>query len=176
MVRDKGVNELVRAFEAVQRRFEHVHLVLAGSFERHLDPLDREVEKQIADIPRIHAVGYKTNVFDYFAIANVFVFPSYREGFPNVVMEAAAMCVNCIVTDINGCNEIIEQGKNGWIVPVKDEKTLAERMIWCLRHREESEKMGRKSRAIMQADYERTCVWKALLEEYRKNLNSVNHN
>src|SRR5690606_21591241 len=83
------------------------HLVIVGSFENDLDPVLPETEKQINNHPKIHAVGYKSNVIDYYAMADVLTFPSYREGFPNVVMQAAAMQLNCIVSDINGCNEII---------------------------------------------------------------------
>src|SRR5690606_39416265 len=75
------------------------------------DVCSSDLEKQINNHPKIHAVGYKSNVIDYFAMADVLTFPSYREGFPNVVMQAASMQLNCIVSDINGCNEIIEDGK-----------------------------------------------------------------
>src|SRR5690606_37944223 len=115
VVKDKGINELVKAFEQVYQMNPTAHLVLVGNFESHLDPLKPETEHLINNHSNIHAVGYKSNVVDYFAMADVLTFPSYREGFPNVVMQAASMQLNCIVSDINGCNEIIEDGKNGWV-------------------------------------------------------------
>lgn len=134
-----------------------------------------ETERIIDTHPNIHAVGYKTNVIDYFAMADVLTFPSYREGFPNVVMQAAAMQLNAIVSDINGCNEIITNGDNGWIVPPKNVEQLQERMEWCMNNREESKDMGRKSRAVMVEKYERTYVWGEILKEYNKQLEAIQY-
>lgn len=168
VVKDKGINELVQAFTNIYQNNAKVHLVLVGSFERHLDPLQPETENLINNHANIHAVGYKTNVIDYFAMANTLTFPSYREGFPNVVMQAAAMQLNCIVSDINGCNEIIKNGENGWIIPVKNEGMLTDRMQWCLDYPKESKAMGMKNREIMLSDYERSYVWNEILKEYNK--------
>ncbi len=168
VVRDKGINELVQAFINLYSKNSNTHLILVGSFERHLDPLQPETENLINNHSNIHAVGYKTNVIDYFAMADVLTFPSYREGFPNVVMQAAAMQLNCIVSNINGCNEIIKDGENGWIVPVKDEVKLTEKMQWCLYNQKESKEMGLKNREIMISDYERSYVWNEILKEYQK--------
>ncbi len=63
-----------------------------------------------------------------FAISNCLVFPSYREGFPNVVVQASTMGLKSIVTNINECNEIIKEGENGIIIPKKDEIGLFESM------------------------------------------------
>ncbi|MDK7674209.1 glycosyltransferase family 4 protein [Weeksella virosa] len=168
VVKDKGINELVQAFINLERNNTNCHLVIVGSYENDLDPVLPETEKQINNHPKIHAVGYKSNVIDYFAMADVLTFPSYREGFPNVVMQAAAMQLNCIVSDINGCNEIITNSQNGWIVPVKDIEILANRMQWCVDNPIESKAMGMKNREIMLSDYERSFVWKEIVKEYKK--------
>src|SRR5690606_38204589 len=106
------------------------------------------------------------DVRPYLAIADSMTFPSYREGFPNVVMQAAAMQLNCIVSDINGCNEIIKNGENGWIVPVKNSKKLKERMIWSLQNRKISNGMGLQNRKLIKDNYERAFIWKETLKEY----------
>ncbi|OFM82641.1 glycosyltransferase family 4 protein [Weeksella sp. HMSC059D05] len=168
VVKDKGINELVQAFINLERNNTNCHLVIVGSYENDLDPVLPETENQINNHPKIHAVGYKSNVIDYFAMADVLTFPSYREGFPNVVMQAAAMQLNCIVSDINGCNEIITNSQNGWIVPVKDIEILANRMQWCVDNPIESMAMGMKNREIMISDYERSYVWKEIVKEYKK--------
>lgn len=168
VVKDKGINELVEAFNSLHSKNPNAHLVIVGNFERELDPLQPETENLIATHSHIHAVGYKTNVIDYFAMADVLTFPSYREGFPNVVMQAAAMQLNCIVSDINGCNEIITNGENGWIIPVKNEGMLTDRMQWCLDNPIESKAMGMKNREIMLSNYERSFVWNEILKEYQK--------
>lgn len=168
VVKDKGINELVEAFNSLHSKNPNAHLVIVGNFERELDPLKPETENLIATHSHIHAVGYKTNVIDYFAMADVLTFPSYREGFPNAVMQAAAMQLNCIVSDINGCNEIITNGENGWIIPVQNEGMLIDRMQWCLDNPIESKAMGMKNREIMLSDYERSFVWNEILKEYQK--------
>lgn len=170
VVKDKGINELVSAFNKIYTKLQNPHLVLVGNFERNLDPLNADTEELINNHSNIHAVGYKTNIIDYFAMANVLTFPSYREGFPNVVMQAAAMQLNCIVSDINGCNEIITNGENGWIVPVKDIDCLANYMQWCLDNKDKSSQMGLNSRNLMIEKYERKFVWYEILKEY-KSLN-----
>lgn len=168
VVKDKGINELVQAFVNLEANNASCHLVIVGGFENNLDPILPQTENQIKNHPKIHAVGYKTNVIDYFAIADVLTFPSYREGFPNVVMQAAAMQLNCVVSDINGCNEIITNGENGWIIPVKNESMLTDRMQWCLDNPIESKAMGMKNREIMLSYYERSFVWNEILKEYQK--------
>lgn len=168
IVRDKGINELVKAFQGVYKNHTHSHLVLVGNFERYLDPLESETEYFIKNHSNIHAVGFKSNVIDYFATADVLTFPSYREGFPNVVMQAASMQLNCIVSDINGCNEIIKNGENGWVVPSKNVDILQNRMEWCIQNKEESKKMGLGSRTIIKNNYERHFIWNEILKEYLK--------
>lgn len=167
VVSDKGVNELIEAFDNLSKDSKDVHLVIVGSYEKNLDPLNKNTEDIIDSHPNIHAVGFKTNVIDYFAMADVLAFPSYREGFPNVVMQAASMQMNCIVTNINGCNEIITNGENGWVIPVKDSVSLLDRMKWCNENRQESRKMGHESRKLMQEKYERLFVWQEMLKEYK---------
>lgn len=170
VVGDKGINELVYAFDSISKSHKDAHLIIVGGEERELDPLLPETIAIIDSNSRIHAVGYKNNVIDYFACSDLFVFPSYREGFPNVVMQAASMQLNCIVSDINGCNEIITHGENGWIVPTHNASELMDRMEWCVSHREQSKAMGLHSRRLMIDKYERKYVQSELLKEYRNTL------
>lgn len=170
VVGDKGVNELVSAFDELSKSHKDAHLIIVGGEERELNPLLNYTIHKIDENPRIHAVGYKNNVIDYLASSDLFVFPSYREGFPNVVMQAAAMQLNCIVSDINGCNEVITHGENGWIVPSHNTSELIDRMEWCISHREPSKAMGLHSRQLMIDKYERKYVHGELLKEYRRVL------
>jgi|SRR5690625_1395719 len=172
VVTDKGVNELVQAFSGLEQESNtgKKHLVIVGNYENHLDPLLAETEKEIKENPYIHAVGFQDQVINYFALADVLTFPSYREGFPNVVMQAAAMQLPAIVTNINGCNEIITHQENGWIIPVKNADKLREYMQWCFENQEEAKKMGLNSRKLMQDKFEREFVWQELLKEYQSLL------
>ena len=109
IVRDKGMNELMAAFDMLSKKYPQARLVLVGPYEDSLDPVSDETRRIIKDNPAIEAVGTKRgdDLLACYAAADCFVFPSYREGFPNTVLEAGAMGLPCIVTDINGSREII---------------------------------------------------------------------
>jgi glycosyltransferase involved in cell wall biosynthesis len=173
LVADKGINELIEAFDKISLVEENIKLLLVGAFEDELDPLQKKTKLLINNNDKIILVGYQNDVRPYFAIANSLVFPSYREGFPNVVMQAGAMKLPSIVSDINGCNEIIIEGENGWIIPVKNEKALLNAMKNCFRLSNEFIKMKLNARKMIVDRYEQGVVWKAILTEY-KSLGWVN--
>lgn len=166
MVRDKGVNELVHAFLRLYQENNRIRLLLVGSFEKNLDPVLPEVEELILHHPAIEFVGYQPDVRPFFAASDALVFPSYREGFPNVVIQAGAMGLPSIVTDINGCNEIIIDGQNGVIIPPKDEQALYEAMERFILYPEEVREMTMNARPLIASRYEQRMVWEALLKEY----------
>src|SRR5690606_30509043 len=115
-------------------------------------------------------VGFQKDVRPYFAIADALVFPSYREGFPNVVMQAGSMGLPSIVSDINGCNEIVEEGVNGTIVPAKNTEKLVEAMCRFVMDREYYTGLQQNARDRITSRYEQVVVWNALLEEYNNLL------
>ena len=119
IVSDKGINELIEAFDKMSLVEENIKLLLVGPFEDELDPLHKKTKVLINNNNKIILVGYQNDVRPYFSISNCLVFPSYREGFPNVVMQAGAMKLPSIVSDINGCNEIIENNINGLVIKLK---------------------------------------------------------
>lgn len=174
MVKDKGINELVRAFSKLLVSYPNIRLQLVGDFERELDPLAQEVERIIEEENAIVTWGFQRDVRPFLAAADVLTFPSYREGFPNVVLQAGAMGLPSIVTDINGCNEIIQDGVNGKIIPPHDENALYEAMRWMYEHRnDEIKEMVQRTRPMIVERYEQQMVWKALLKEYQSLDNEV---
>lgn len=150
-----------------QQSIPNPKLLLIGPFEPELDPLKPETLKEIEDNPDIITTGFREDVRPYFAISDVLVFPSYREGFPNVVMQAGAMGLPSIVTDINGCNEIIHDGENGMIIPPKDVPALLNAMKLLMKDHNLYRKLKQNARAMIENRYEQKKVWNALLEEYR---------
>jgi glycosyltransferase involved in cell wall biosynthesis len=172
LVGDKGINELVRAFKNLSEQTDRMPptLLLVGPLEPELDPLRPDTLKEIERHPNIITVGYKDDVRPYFATANVLVFPSYREGFPNVVMQAGAMGLPAIVSDINGCNEIVEEGVNGLIVPSKNTAELQATMERLARDTQLHDSLALNARERIASRYERKAVWEALLAEYRRLL------
>lgn len=172
LVGDKGINELIEAFTKLHQEFNNIKLLLLGDYEEVYDPLKSDTLFQIKNDKNIISEGWVDDVRPYFAISNALAFPSYREGFPNVVLQAGAMELPCIVTDINGCNEIISEGDNGTIIPVKSADALYEAMKHMYKLPKEAHaQMGTTSRAMIVSKFEQQFVWNALLEEYQKLLN-----
>ncbi|WP_434979761.1 glycosyltransferase family 4 protein [Daejeonia sp. YH14] len=171
LVGDKGINELITAFAEIVKEKKDVRLLLVGPTEADLDPLQEETLQEIEHNPDIISVGFQKDVRPYFAISDCLVFPSYREGFPNVVMQAGAMGLPAVVSDINGCNEIVIDGKNGRIVPPKNTRQLKQVMLEMMEDRILFQHLKSHARPMIQSRYEQSIVWNALLDEYRKLLN-----
>ncbi|QEL04295.1 glycosyltransferase family 4 protein [Olivibacter sp. LS-1] len=172
LVGDKGINELIKAFGELEhglaQGFKTVKLLLVGDFESALDPLLPATLDEIRRNSDIVSVGFQNDVRPFFAISDCLVFPSYREGFPNVVMQAGAMRLPSIVSNINGCNEIIEEGVNGTIVPVKSVSRLTVAMQKMIEDKEYYLHLKSKAREMIVNRYEQQVVWEALLNEYRR--------
>jgi len=122
--RDKGLDELVAAF---RRLPERAHLLIAGELDRSA-PIGQDCLDALNSHPRIHRLGFLSDIRPCLQAADVLVLPSYREGFPNTVLQAGAMERPAIVTDVNGSREIIEHGLNGWIVAPHDAAGLERAM------------------------------------------------
>lgn len=167
LVADKGINELIAAFKKTCKMVSNIKLLLVGTFESELDPLHKETLKEIESNKNILSVGWQTDVRPYFAVSNVLVFPSYREGFPNVVMQAGAMNLPSIVTNINGCNEIIKNNINGIIIPPKNEEKLIKAMMNLLENSTKRKALASASRDLICNNYKREVIWEALLQEYK---------
>ena len=177
IVSDKGINELIKAFSELQtaenNQLTGIKLLLVGGLESDLDPLNPETLAEINQNRDIISVGFQQDVRPFFAISDALIFPSYREGFPNVVMQAGAMGLPSIVSDINGCNEIIVEGENGLIIPPKNVEKLKEKMLTLARDKNLYTKLKENSRRMIESRYEQSVVWNALLEEYEGLLQSV---
>ena len=167
IVGGKGMNELAACMRKLQTDQPQCKLILVGTFETELDPLNDGNEEFFKTAPSVKYVGYQTDVRPYLLAADALVFPSYREGFPNVVMQAGAMGLPSIVTDINGCNEIVVDGTNGKIIPPKDETALLAAIEVFLKERDAVAKMAVMARPMIQQRYEQEKVWQALLAEYQ---------
>ena len=168
IVRDKGINELVAAFKRLQAIVPKTRLILVGEYEDNLDPITPEARKEIDDNPCILAVGKQEDVRPWLAASDALVFPSYREGFPNVVIEAGAMGLPSIVTDINGSREIIQDGVNGLIVPSKNEDALLKEMERLVDDTALASYLASNARRLVASRYEQGFVKRCLLDFYRQ--------
>ncbi|MBZ0327466.1 MAG: glycosyltransferase family 4 protein [Altibacter sp.] len=167
IVADKGINELIAAFSKLFKTEKSVSLLLVGPLEADLDPLLPETSELITAHPKIFTVGYKEDVRPYFVSSNALVFPSYREGFPNVVLQAGAMGLPGIVTNINGCNEIISEGINGMLIPVKHSDAIYNAMKKLIADKNLVVNLSKNARKEIISKYKREEICRALLTEYR---------
>ena len=166
VVRDKGIHELVEAFERLNNEHQDTRLILVGRPEPHLDPLNAATQQIIESNKAIEAVGEQNDVRPWIAASDVLVFPSYREGFPNVVIEAGAMGLPSIVSNINGCNEIIIPNENGVIVPPRDANAIYEAMLEMHKNEARRKEMAANSRQSVASRFDCKIVRKALYEFY----------
>jgi len=173
LVGDKGVNELVIAFKKMLKYNSNIKLLLVGQEENQLDPLEESTLNEIISNKNIIAVGYQNDIRPYLSISNCLVLPSYREGFPNVVMQAGAMGLPSIVSNINGCNEIIIDKINGLLIKSKNSCDLEKAMNNLCNDPLLYNKLKSSSRNLITSRYEQKKVWNIILEEYRELQNDL---
>lgn len=166
IVKDKGINELVESFISINKAYPETRLLLLGKIEA-LDPISQEAMNEISGNPCIEYAGFHSDIRPFLAASDVLVLPSSREGFPNVVMQAGAMGLPCIVTDINGCNEIIVDGKNGLIIPKQDAGALTDAMTRAMHDTGSYHRMARHAREMIASRYAQAKTWQATLDMYR---------
>lgn len=168
--RDKGIDELVQAFLKLEQERPEAHLLLVGAEEPDGKAIQESTRRMIIASDHIHlSDGWQADVRPWYAAADALVHPSRREGFPNVVIEAGAMELSSIVTDINGSREIVADGQNGRIVPAQDPDALCKAMLQFVEQPEECRKMAATARELA-ARYEQGYVRHCLDVFYREVL------
>ena len=165
IVRDKGVNELIEAFEQLSQRYPSLILLLIGPSEEHLDPVDAQTAKCISEHKKIRRIDYLEDVRPYLAISDLFVLPSYREGLPNVLIEAGCFDLPLIATDINGCNEVVIDGENGLLIEKKSVKSLTDAVSTLLDDDALYERLKKSVRQSIISRYEQGAFLEALRTE-----------
>lgn len=170
VVRDKGINELVEAFVRLHQAEPATRLILVGRFEDNLDPVSPQTRQTIEQNDSIEAVGSQADVRPWLAASDALVFPSYREGFPNVVLEAGAMGLPSIVTAINGSREIVVEGKNGVIVPPRDADALYAAMMRFVQQPRQVAEMAANAREMIASRFEKSFVEQCLIDYYKEIL------
>ena len=172
LVRDKGITELVNVFTTLQKERPGLKLILAGGYEPHLDPLPLHIEKEITGNKNIIHVEWTDKVEYYMAMADCFVFPSYREGFPNVLLEAAAMELPIVCSNIAGNIDIVTDNDTGLIFESQDETGLREKLTVALNEPERLKKMAAKLKETITTSYERSHFWETIRKAYEMLLNN----
>ncbi|MDF2157814.1 glycosyltransferase family 4 protein [Algoriphagus sp. CAU 1675] len=175
LVKDKGIEELVRAF-VDSKIVNKSKLVLLGSFEQDLNPLSQEIIQTIQDHPRIVQIDWTDHVAHYMALSDVLVHPSHREGFPNVLLEAGAMQLPVIVSDIIGNRDLITQKKTGLIFPAKETSVLKEALEYAYVKRDKMHNLAFALNQEIRDNFERTKIHQEILANYNRLLAEVGEN
>ena len=178
LVNDKGLGELADAIRKLENENLEIKLLLIGEIDGEDDALAKDKLNYLMQSKNVKYIGVQSDIRPYLMASDVLVFPSYREGFPNVPLEAGALGLPAIVTNINGSNEIVEDGVNGKIIQAPLDNNgmrvnditneLYTMMKWFFHHPEEVKRMGENARPIICERYEQHNVWKALLEYYKQ--------
>lgn len=166
VVKDKGIAEMASAFSRSYEKDHRLRLVLVGGFEDHLDPLDADTLQLINTHTGIILAGWHDDVEYFLALAQLFIHASYREGFPNVVLQAGAMECPALVSRIPGCVDIVDHEENGLIFAVQDADDLYEKLQQALSQPDQMRLRANKLRKKIEDNFERGYVQARLKERY----------
>jgi glycosyltransferase involved in cell wall biosynthesis len=174
LLRDKGVAEFLKAAEDVHRMFPDARFQLIGRFDEYNPAcLGKSLLKKYlfnSQLP-VEYLGPHSDVRPFIAKSEVLVLPSYREGMPRVVLEAMSMGKPILTTDVPGCRDTVEEGKNGFLVPARNATLLAQRMKdFCRLPVEERRKMGEYSRQKVVAEFSQEQVLNQYIQLIRNLL------
>lgn len=166
LVLDKGITELVNVFVKLQKEMPSLKLILAGQYEPDLDPLPAHIGEQIKNHPGIIHISWTNYVEYYMALAQYLVFPSYREGFPNVLLEAASMELPVICSRIGGNVDIVTDNKTGLIFESMNEEDLEQKLRSALADPARMKQMAAALHTEITASFKREKFWEAMRQEY----------
>jgi len=171
LVAEKGVLDLLQAVPLVRKRCPDVRFVFVGQADQDKDDaVDPAVITGSEVASACIFAGAHTEMPEIYALMDVFTLPSYRESVPRSPMEAAAMQVPCVLTDISGCREVVTPGYNGFLVPPGDVKALAEALVTLLSDQDLARRMGEAGRAQAIAHFDERAVFARVKAEYARLL------
>lgn len=176
LVRDKGIVELVEAWQVLREDFPALHWLVIGPFESE-DPIPADVRTLMEDDPRVHLLGFVDNedMPVLLSIMDILAFPTYREGFPISLLEAAAMEVPVVATRVTGCVDAVADEVTGVLVPPRDSAALAEAIRRYLLDPQLRKRHGKAARERVLRDFQPEQIWEALYQEYVMLLHQAGH-
>ena len=166
LTRDKGIPELFAAFEQLLNEFPDAHLMLIGEAEQG-DPLPADLLNRLQLHPNVTMTGAMKDVALYYGLFDLFAFPSYREGFPNVLLEAASSGLPIVGFRATGTIDAVIDGSTGTLVEIGDVAGLANALIRYLREPFVRKQHGEAGRRRVIRDFRREDIWQALVDNYR---------
>jgi glycosyltransferase involved in cell wall biosynthesis len=165
LVRDKGIIELAEAWKKIKHRYTNLYLLLVGPIERQ-DPIPGSTLKELEKDARVKFTGLVDDTVPFYAAMDILTLPTYREGFPNTPLEAAAMKLPVVITDVDGCPEAVENGVTGLLVPPKNSQALAEAIEHLILNPEKRHVMGQAGRERVLKKFKPEIIWQELYDIY----------
>jgi glycosyltransferase involved in cell wall biosynthesis len=169
LTRDKGIADLVRAFDELPGKHRDARLLCVGDWEPH-DAVDAETRAAVRDNPRVICTGFVRNVFDYHHVMDALVFPSHREGFPNAVLEAQAAGLPVAGYAVTGVVDAVVDGETGLLAPPGDVAALGQCVAAYLDDPAICARHGQQGRLRAARDFARSAVWNLQVREYERLL------
>ena len=165
IVKDKGFLELVEAWDILRNKLSNIHLLVVGPFESE-DPIKSEVKRILESDSRTHLMGLVLDPTSYYSAMDIYVLPSYREGFPTTILEAAAMRLPVVATRIPGCMEAMVDGETGTLVDARNVVQLADALLSYCENEDLRINHGNNGRNRVLSDFQPEAIWEFMLEEY----------
>jgi N,N'-diacetylbacillosaminyl-diphospho-undecaprenol alpha-1,3-N-acetylgalactosaminyltransferase len=162
---DKGIREFYKAGEIIKTKYPNVEFVFAGDTD---DGNHTCANKDFLNSGCVKWLGRRDDIAELTAISDIYVLPSYREGIPRTLLEAASMSKPIVTTDTVGCSDVVDDGINGFLAPVKDSKKLADKIEILIKDEKLRHKMGVNGRKKALSEFEVKKVVKQYLELYEK--------
>jgi glycosyltransferase involved in cell wall biosynthesis len=162
---EKGICELVEAYLKLSKKIPALALIILGDYDvRGLPP--EHIIRAIKEHPGIHHVGFRENIEDYYAAMDIFVMPSYREGFCESDIEASGMGLPVVATNIIGCSESVLDGVTGLLVPPRNSEALANAIERILTDPELAQQLGKNGRERMEREFDQKLIWHGQLRSF----------
>lgn len=173
LVEEKGILELLEAMRAIRAQVPDVRLLVIGPLDSEKsDALTPDVAGRYGLEGACVFTGMRQDMPELYALMDVFVLPSHREGFPRSPMEAAAMEVPSVVTDIRGCRETVVEGETGHFVPLKAPDAIARAVLSLLSDPEGRARAGRAARTLAEKKFDERHVFRTVLSHYVRLLDA----
>lgn len=170
IVHDKGIDELLKAFIQVHSKHNRARLVLVGTFEDEMDPINNESRTILNTHPAILQPGWSDEVEYFMHLSFALIHASYREGFPNVLLQAGAMGCPVICSRIEGNVDLVEHEITGLLFEVRNEKELQEKMELALAHPGRMRQYAEHLREKVENHFDQRIIWQQLYQRYQELL------
>ncbi|KPH53737.1 N,N'-diacetylbacillosaminyl-diphospho-undecaprenol alpha-1,3-N-acetylgalactosaminyltransferase [Helicobacter pullorum] len=162
----KGIKEYYQAAKIITRQNPKILFLYIGGIDNgNIAPITQDF---LESNPQVHYLGEKDNIKEWIGICDIFVLPSYREGIPRTLLEAGSMAKPIITTNAVGCKEVVEEGKNGFLVPIGESEILAQKILELSCNQALREQFGKNSQEKIRKEFSVETIVESYLKLYKE--------